>query len=42
MLFKAGVSVVVGGRTLGGQVAIAFALPLAGMVGGLIALSALA
>lgn len=42
MLFKAAVAIVVGGRTVGRLVAIAFALPLAGIVGGLIALRALA
>jgi uncharacterized membrane protein (DUF4010 family) len=42
MLFKAGVSIVVGGRTFGRLVAIAFALPLAAIAGGLLALDALA
>ena len=42
MLFKAAVSVVVGGRIFGRLVAIAFALPLASIAGGLIALRALA
>jgi len=42
MIFKAGVSVVVGGRTVGRLVVIAFALPLAGLAGGLIGLRALA
>jgi uncharacterized membrane protein (DUF4010 family) len=42
MLFKAAVSIAVGGRTLGRGAAIAFALPLAGMLGGLVALHALA
>jgi uncharacterized membrane protein (DUF4010 family) len=42
MLFKAGVAVVVGGRTVGRMVAIAFALPLAGIAAGLLALDALA
>jgi uncharacterized membrane protein (DUF4010 family) len=42
MLFKAVVSVVVGGRTFGRLVAIAFALPLAAILGGLLALGTLA
>lgn len=42
MLFKAGVSLVVGGRRFGRLVAIAFALPLAGIAAGLAALHALA
>lgn len=42
MLFKAGVAIVVGGRTLGKLVAIGFALPLAAMLGGQLALDALA
>ncbi len=42
MLFKAAVSLVVGGRAMGRLVAVAFVLPLAGMVAGLIALHALA
>ena len=42
MIFKAGVSVVVGGRTVGRQVAIAFALPLAALLAGQLALDALA
>lgn len=42
MLFKAAVSVAVGGRTFGRLVAIAFALPLAAIAGGLLALDALA
>ena len=42
MLFKTAVAIVVGGRAVGRLVAIAFALPLAGTLGGLIALRALA
>jgi uncharacterized membrane protein (DUF4010 family) len=42
VLFKAGVSVVVGGRALGRAAAMAFALPLAGIVAGLLAIGALA
>jgi uncharacterized membrane protein (DUF4010 family) len=42
MLFKAAVSVAVGGRSFGRLVAIAFALPLAAIAGGLLALGALA
>ena len=42
MLFKAGVSIVVGGRTVGRLVTIGFALPLLAMVGGLLLLDALA
>lgn len=42
MIFKAGVSIVVGGRTVGRLVAIAFALPLAAMLAGQLALDALA
>jgi uncharacterized membrane protein (DUF4010 family) len=42
MLFKTAVSAAVGGRKVGQLVAIAFALPLAGIAGGLFALHALA
>jgi uncharacterized membrane protein (DUF4010 family) len=42
MLFKAGVAIVVGGRTIGRLVALGFALPLVAMVGGLLVLDALA
>jgi uncharacterized membrane protein (DUF4010 family) len=42
MIFKAGVSIVVGGRTVGRLVAIGFALPLAAMLAGQFALDALA
>lgn len=42
VVFKAAVSVVVGGRTLGRAALLAFALPLAGILGGLLALNALA
>jgi uncharacterized membrane protein (DUF4010 family) len=42
MLFKAGVSTVVGGRTVGRLVTIGFALPLLAIVGGLLVLDALA
>ena len=42
VLFKAAVSVVVGGRALGSAAASAFALPLAGLAAGLLALHALA
>lgn len=42
MLFKAGVSIVVGGRRIGRLVAIGFALPLVAMLVGQIALDALA
>ncbi len=42
LLFKTAVSVAVGGRTLGRAVTIAFVLPLGGLVGGLLALHALA
>lgn len=42
MLFKAGVAIVVGGRTVGRLVAIGFALPLAAMLLGQLALDALA
>jgi uncharacterized membrane protein (DUF4010 family) len=42
MLFKAGVSFVVGGRAVGRLVALAFAWPLAAMIGALVLLDALA
>jgi len=42
VLFKTAVSVVVGGRALGRAALIAFALPVAGMIAGLLALRALA
>jgi len=42
MIFKAGVSIVVGGRTIGRLAAIAFALPLAAMLVGQLAVDALA
>ena len=42
MLFKAGVSAVVGGRALGRAALVAFVMPLAGLLAGLLALNALA
>jgi uncharacterized membrane protein (DUF4010 family) len=42
MLFKAAVAAVVGGRSLGPAAVTAFALPLAGLIGGLLAMRALA
>ena len=42
VLFKAAVAVVVGGRTIGRAAVLAFALPLAGLLAGLVALHALA
>ncbi len=42
MLFKTAATVIVGGRRLGRAALLAFSLPLAGLVGGLLALDALA